>query len=99
MMPVTSSGRWERKGNFEIGRILHLRSEIRNSRLDWPAETFHQAVVEGFSPRSFSQAVILTNRTRARALDYGLVQSEISDFGSEMQDSSNLKISLSLPRS
>ena len=22
-------------GNFEIGRILHLKSEIRNLRLDW----------------------------------------------------------------
>src|SRR5262245_59734173 len=24
------------EGNFEIGRILNLKSEIRNLRLDWP---------------------------------------------------------------
>jgi hypothetical protein len=23
-------------GNFEIGRFLHLKSKIRNLRLDWP---------------------------------------------------------------
>src|SRR2546422_1167147 len=45
--------------NFEIGRILHLKSEIRNRQLN-------------------------------------PVQSDISDFGFEMQDSSNFKIS---PRS
>jgi hypothetical protein len=46
---------------FEIGRILHLRSEIRNLRLDSPV---HQLWP---------------------------VQFAISDFGSEMQDSSNFK--------
>jgi len=24
------------KGNFEIGRILHLKFETRNLRMDWP---------------------------------------------------------------
>jgi hypothetical protein len=43
--------------NLEIGLILHLRSEIRNLRLDG-------------GPTSSGEAV----------------QSEISDFGSEMQD-------------
>ncbi len=54
------------RGDFEIGRILHLKSEIRDIRLDYPA-------LEG-SP----------------------VQLEISDFGFEMQDSSNFKISFRL---
>jgi hypothetical protein len=44
------------RGNFEIGRILHLRSEIRNIKLDRPSD------------------------------------SPISDFGFEMQDSSNFKM-------
>ena len=48
-------------GDFEIGRILHLKSEI----LNWT------------SLRRGVQTV----------------QSEISDFGFEMQDSSNFKIS------
>src|SRR5262249_39557370 len=47
--------------NFEIGRILHLKSEIRNLESDSTAPQL-------------------------------LVQSEISDFGFEMQDSSNFKI-------
>jgi hypothetical protein len=50
-----------RQGNFEIGRILHLKSETRNLKLDRQ-----------------------TSATRA-------VHSEFSDFGFEMQDSSNLK--------
>jgi hypothetical protein len=48
--------------NFEIGRILHLKSEIRDLELD------------------------------CQALTLQTVQSEISDFGFEMQDSSNFKI-------
>jgi hypothetical protein len=50
--------------NLEIGRILHLKSEIRNFRLDG-----HPA----------------GNRRP--------VQSHISDFGFEMQDSSNFQFS------
>jgi hypothetical protein len=46
---------------FEIGRILHFKSEIRNFRLD-------------------------------------SVQFRISDFGFEMQDSSNFKFLLFLPQ-
>jgi hypothetical protein len=49
-----------RLGKLKIGQILHLKSEIRNMRLDYLA----------------------------------LVQLEISDFGFEMQDSSNFKILL-----
>ena len=52
------------RGDFEIGQILHLKSEIRNLRLD-----------------------CLCRRVL-------LVQFEISDFGFEMQDSSNFKIPL-----
>src|SRR5262245_46714289 len=48
--------------NFEIGRILHLRSEIRNMKLDYAQQELQ-------------------------------VQLKISDFGSEMQDSSNFKFS------
>ncbi len=50
------------RGHFEIGRILHFKSEIRNIQLDWPFGT-------------------------------GSVQLDISDFGFEMQDSSNFKMS------
>src|SRR5882672_10883915 len=50
--------------DFEIGRILHLKSEIRNLQLDWRSLQNSQAV-----------------------------QSDISDFGFEMQDSSNFEIS------
>jgi hypothetical protein len=46
-------------GNFEIGRFLHLKSEIRNFRLD-----------------------LAPNR----------VQFAISDFGFEMQESSNFEM-------
>jgi len=53
------------KGNFEIGRVLHLKSEIRNRKLD-------------------------ARCTKAT------VQSAISDFGFEMQDSSDFEISLAL---
>ena len=49
------------KGNCEIGRILHLKSEIRDLKLD--------------------------------RLSRAPVQFEISDFGFEMQDSSNFKMS------
>jgi hypothetical protein len=48
------------EGNFEIGRFLHLKSEIRNIGLD---------------------------------LHLGQVQFAISDFGFEMQESSNFKFS------
>jgi len=51
---------------FEIGRVLHLKSEIRNLQLNW------------------------------RSCKTQAVQSEISDFGFEMQDSSNFKISVPL---
>ena len=47
-------------GKMKIGQILHLKSQIRNTGLDYPA----------------------------------LVQLEISDFGFEMQDSSNFTILL-----
>jgi len=53
----------QKRRDFEIGRILHLKSEIRNLQLD----------------RRFFQS--------------RPVQSDISDFGFEMQDSSNFKIS------
>ncbi|PYS39816.1 MAG: hypothetical protein DMG14_12690 [Acidobacteria bacterium] len=56
-MPRYSTNRGLRRDNFEIGRILHLKSEIRNRKLDCLMR----------------------------------VQSEISDFGFEMQDSSNFK--------
>ena len=56
--------------HFEIGRILHLRSEIRNRKLN-------------------SLSVGSGAYWRSRP-----VQSEISDFGSEMQDSSNFKFPL-----
>jgi len=46
-------------GDFKIGRVLHLKSEIRNIKLDC---------------------------LRCP------VQSEISDFGFEMQDSSNFEM-------
>jgi hypothetical protein len=52
--------------NFEIGRVLHLKSEIRNLKLN-------------------------------RATQTPAVQFEISDFGFEMQDSSNFKIPFPLP--
>jgi hypothetical protein len=52
------------RGKFEIGQILHLRSEIRNLKLDGRSSA---------------------GRT---------VQFKVSDFGSEMQDLSNFKISL-----
>src|SRR5206468_7742358 len=48
------------RGDFEIGRILHLKSEIRNIGLDLAPQT---------------------------------VQFAISDFGFEMQDSSNFEMS------
>jgi len=47
----------------EIGRILHLKSEIRNFESDW------------------------------LSVPASIVQSEISDFGFEVQDSSNFEIS------
>src|SRR6266498_3673290 len=47
--------------NFEIGRILHFKSEIRNLELNYKLSTIY-------------------------------VQFKISDFGSEMQDSSNFEI-------
>ena len=50
----------ERGRKFEIGRILHLKSEIRNRKLDCLGRQ---------------------------------VQSDIRDFGFEMQDSSNFKMS------
>jgi hypothetical protein len=53
--------------NFEIGRILHLKSEIRDIRLD-RLKSVH--LVGSPAP----------------------VQLEISDFGFEMQDSSNFEI-------
>ncbi len=48
-------------GNFEIGRFLHLKSEIRNFELD---------------PSATASAV----------------QFKFSDFGFEMQESSNFKV-------
>src|SRR5262245_8212942 len=54
------SGELNRKS--EIGRFLHLKSEIRNNKIGLP------------EPREF-----------------GLVQFHISDFGFEMQESSNFK--------
>jgi hypothetical protein len=52
-------GRDPNRGKFQIGRVLHFKSEIRSFKLD--------------------------------GAQLGKVQSETSDFGFEMQDSSNLK--------
>ena len=55
---------------MKIGRILHLKSEIRDLQLD--------------SPHAHHKPTQVNER---------LVQLEISDFGFEVQDSSNFKIS------
>ena len=59
-VPLGRSIHRDRGGEFEIGRFLHLKSEIRNIGLD---------------------------------LYLGQVQFAISDFGFEMQESSNFKFS------
>ena len=61
------------KGNFEIGRILHCKSEILKSQIG--------------QRTSLEIAIQETS----------FVQFEISDFGFEMQDSSDFKLSLLKP--
>jgi hypothetical protein len=63
-------------GNFEIGRILDLKFETRNLRMDWEKENSPGIFREDAEPEWFVPFP---------------VHSQISSFEFEMQDSSNFE--------
>jgi acetylornithine deacetylase/succinyl-diaminopimelate desuccinylase-like protein len=90
-------------GNFEIGRTLHLKSEIRNRKLDWGI-TVERRVRGTVEPRGpdFAHTDSYRRELPHRPSNSPLycdasVRFAISDFGFEMQDSSDFEIPLQPP--
>src|ERR1051326_2319329 len=87
---------WGSVKKFEIGRILHFKSEIRNLRLDGASDRDVFKYFADFvsDPHDLS-AIVAGNRAGifpgSPHLSRGEVQSEISNLRFEMQDSSNFK--------
>ena len=73
---------WTRE-EFEIGRILHLKSEIRNLKLDCIGAERRAADLV------FGGTLTMQVGMHCPVRELLPVQFEISDFGFEMQDSSD----------
>ena len=70
----------------EIGRFLHLKAEIINLKLDDRVRRADPAPKRLGISNGNRRNWILRSR---HVVEFGAVQSELYDFGSEMQDSSD----------